>query len=155
MREVRLSECLISLSLSILLLLGSVNAENNPNISTNSTAYVKSIIFRLKTIPQENVSKSIRNYDNKFRTNMFGEIIIITDILKNVLSSDEYNNIIVDTSNSFCLYVKNLENPDNDEFEKNEEILREFKTNYINTILNLLNENSTAPITTANVFWDF
>ena len=86
---------------------------------------------------------------------MFGEIIIITDILKNVLSSDEYNNIIVDTSNSFCLYVKNLENPDNDEFEKNEEILREFKTNYINTILNLLNENSTAPITTANVFWDF
>ena len=155
MREVRLSECLISLSLSILLLLGSVNAENNPNISTNSTAYVKSIIFRLKTIPQENVSKSIRNYDNKFRTNMFGEIIIITDILKNVLSSDEYNNIIVDTSNSFCLYVKNLENPDNDEFEKNEEILREFKTNYINTILNLLNENSTALITTANVFWDF
>lgn len=155
MKKVRLSECLISLLLSIFLLSRSVNAENNPKISTTSTTYTKDIISRLKTIPCENLTEAIKDYNNKFHSNVFGEIILIIDSIKDVLPRDEYNYIISSSVNAFCLYVKNLEDPDNDEFEKNEEILKKLKTNYTNILHNLLNKNTTTPPSTSNVFWDF
>ena len=155
MKKVWLSECFISLLLSILLLSCGVNAENNPKISTNSTAYAKDIISRLKTIPCENLTEAIKDYNNKFHSNIFGEIIIITGILKDTFTHDEYSNIIASVAQAFCLYVKNLENPDNDEFNQNEKTLKKLKTSYINTLCNLVDKTNTTPTSTENVFWNF
>ncbi len=160
MKKVRFVECLIPLLPLSIYSVNSTNAKSNPKISTNSAIRYKNVLSRLEALPCENLTEGIRNYNGKFNTNIFGEVILIAENLKNDLSSDEYNYIIQSATNTFCLYTKNLENPDNTDFEINEQKLKMFKEKCIYRLVDVLSKNRTSSHSeeknsSESTLWDF
>ena len=160
MKKVRFVECLIPLLPLSIYSVNSVDAKSNPKISTNSTVRYKNVLSRLEALPCENLTESIRNYNGKFNTNIFGEVILIAENLKNVLASNEYNDIIQKTTYMFCLYAKNLENPNNTDFEPNEQKLKKFKKTCVDRLVKALSKSNTAShhgekASSENTLWDF
>ena len=127
------------------------SANTEPNSTTqNSVNYrpVQKIISQLKFLPSEDLTLAIRNYDRQHNTLISGDIIVVVDFLQATLSRSESDEILDEAMKSLYFYVKNLEmllnneEAKNDpEFIENEKKLRQFKTQYIDKLMQIYDES--------------
>ena len=141
---------LVPLFVFVNLNINSVNAKANPQISTYTTspASLQNILSKLRELPLTNLTQGIKEYDNKFGTLFFGDIISAVEFLRNKLSPSEIEKITEMSTNAFCYYVRSLEMSEDEksrkchEFEVNEKKLREL----IEGLLEIISKAGIEPV---------